>query len=287
MRAPANVADILAYISIYIDGEGEQNITFLDSDVKASYPDNTFYVDIAPYVKGKTLNSIEFVFHNLTKYTVDITLEDKGVSVKRPLALKTYYMSGQTITINQEPVMHVKYYTIGFEQQVMGNEALGCTIYPNSKHKSYSDCDDMYIHDMLDREGMEGYHPIWANKEDAVTNLTNLDWDDANEKETKAFYYLSGRIASNCGLPCSTTSAEAKFEYEKEETQCKGSKNGIFMTFIPWVKRTTVDFKKWDIFTIFSETGGSLGLWLGYCVLNLGQFCMKMVQNSQNFIKCS
>ena len=54
-----------------------RNVSISESDVTASYPDNTFFVDIAPFVGGKTINSVAFVFNNLTEHTVDIILEDR------------------------------------------------------------------------------------------------------------------------------------------------------------------------------------------------------------------
>ena len=134
---PSNVTDLLDHVSIYIEGEGYRNISISEPDVRASYPDNTFFVDIAPFVEGKTINSVAFVFNNLTEHTVDIILEDRGLSVKRPSALTRYFISGQTITIKQEQRMHSKYYTIGLQRQLLGSEELGCTVYPNSNHESF------------------------------------------------------------------------------------------------------------------------------------------------------
>ena len=276
---PSNVTDLLDYVTIYIEGEGYRNVSISESDVRASYPDNTFFVDIAPFVNGKTINSVAFVFNNLTEHTVDIILEDRGLSVKRPSALTRYFISGQTITIKQEQHMHSKYYTIGLQRQLLGNEDLGCTVYPNSNHESFSRCDDRYMRKVMEADGLGHYRPVWASHIDKATNLTSINWDAAGDKETKAFLFLSGRIASKCGMPCFTTFVESKFEYEKQETQ--GKKNTILLTFIPWVKITKTYYKTLDIFNLFSEAGGSLGLWLGYCVLNLCQFCLKVFQKSQ------
>ena len=71
---------------------------------------------------------------------------------------------------------------------------------------------------------------------------------------------IDGTQLSDCPLPCTTTNTETKQLYEKTNSR---NASTISLSFSSRVMVTKTDFLKFSLASLFSEMGGSMGLWMG------------------------
>ena len=77
-----------------------------------------------------------------------------------------------------------------------------------------------------------------------------------------------GTAVSDCGLPCSQTSVKSKLI--SVSTRSQDIDNMLMITFMNTITVTSYNFPPFSFSSLLSQVGGSVGLWLGMGLLQVG-----------------
>ena len=163
----------------------------------------------------------------------------------------------------------VKSFIIEPRQEVFVEEdsTKDCAVYPTAEYRSYQDCDTAFVLQQL-----VPIVPIWG-----AENLRNV----TAVTKTNITYYVRrivelgvGLMSSSCRLPCTLTRTVTKLTGTRPSHY---NVTSILMTFTDNMQITKTDFVQFHLSSFLSDTGGSLGLWLGLGVLQLGEILLQWV----------
>ena len=158
-----------------------------------------------------------------------------------------------------------------------------CKNYPNKKFKSYSECDQDFVKRSL--KDLYSLQPFWAASVNDTVTLKAYK-PEYSKIEAVIFNLYSGATASNCSLPCETTSTLSSLVYESDwPIDHLETENYLDITPSPKVMITRTDFPKVLLASALSSYGGSMGFWLGLGVVQLTQILLRYFKNGILFIR--
>ena len=213
------------YVSTYsgnITGNLVYNMVTLD---KINWLYECFTLNLSN-VKGADLNGMEgmsVVFNRsddiILKNNVSIELRVRGQALASQREIKEFrlYASGDDMRISVDDVKLDKFstYIVKIKKNVFVEEdrTKNCRNYPNLDFHSYKDCDFQYMKNKVKEiaPGMNLNPPWLTNDLDNVTTkpveLTIASYSFVSFQLGRLF---SGIATSDCPLPCTTISTEAK-----------------------------------------------------------------------------
>ena len=200
---------------------------------------------------------------------MDILVKDRLKSVQRAQRLDEFDYSGPRIYLGDTNKPMVKYYALKLQQTVFEEEdkSKACENYPNTYYKSYHECDDDFVQNILKKIFPEGFMPIWASDMAGnVTSLIKLTTKLSKKQDTMYTNLMKGSISTKCPLPCKSTEIKAILNDEKNAS---GNQSKIDIVFSNNVFISTTKFKKFYVGSFVSGLGGQMGFWLGLGVLQM------------------
>ena len=150
-------------------------------------------------------------------------------------------------------------YMIDLQQEVFveADRSINCAVYPTEQHERYEECDTEFVRKSLGPDIV----PVWATTEN-ISKATG----PINGTCPKITNLAAGLTMSSCKLPCTTTKGAIKLN-SKDPYQS----TILAVAFTKTLKITTTDFVPFSLAESLASLGGSLGLWLGLGLLQLGQ----------------
>ena len=254
-----------------------QSLLFL----QPSYPDiNCLVFDFS---KNKTLNEkrliqVRFYFKqtNGTDTTALVRIVDRNTFLDRA----SYSFSGVSIKTNLRESKKLRY-VVTLKQNIYVEEdkSKGCKNYPFNDFASYGSCDHDFMLRSLQDVGPSQFIPFWATENwSLVTNLTVLNKDDVYNvsvlwnKNYECIF--DGTAVSDCPVPCTTTSAEAK----EEDVSISEDGSDIDITFFETILVTTTSFPVFSFSDALAKLGGAMGLWLGLGIMQVLEISLTIRQ---------
>lgn len=140
-----------------------------------------------------------------------------------------------------------------------------CENYPSETFNSFGDCDTSFVHNQIMK--MYGLSPFWASIAlDEVTHSRRV----GNFSRFATFDLYTGTKSSNCKNPCVVTEIKAS---RIKDSRVKSHKTSfIYLTIDQTVDITEHYYPEFSISNFLSSVGGSLGLWLGVGVVQIGGY---------------
>lgn len=227
-----------------------------------NYPHNCLTMDltILPVLRVSRIEMVSLKFNTRTFATdVKINIEDRLSQVNRRDEFSRMKYAGPDVEITDlHHTILEKTYLVSFEQTIR-NDEVNCTNYPNKRFKSYEKCDDFYIKKKMANTGF----PI----------NSDIDHDrrrmDPKDKEATFVLenYIRGRIFNDCPKPCTRTTIKSSCVMSENYKKKASEHPAINIDFDPTVKITTRYFPTFNLLTVMTSLGSSMGLWLGLSVL--------------------
>ena len=212
--------------------------------------------------------------YNSSLMSVEIIPLDRNLFTERRLKNTMLYYYGPNIVVEKNaPYGTYDDYILELKQDryVENDPSKNCKNYPTRKHKSYNVCDKEFVRRTLTKHFGSEFVPFWATDDlDNVTRSHPVDWSYDNGP------LFDGTMTSDCPLPCTTNSVNARFISRKKvenkvvkrvltniTQDATTTTTHIMMTLAGKVEMTKTDFIQPTLSTVLSDVGGSLGLWLG------------------------
>ena len=255
--------------------DGSKQFLDLDLFVQNTRPTkrNCFVLDMSA---GESIETAFFFFKTMNG-SVQILMESSTLSTDRDLSVQSRYRTGHDIGMplknaNEESGTGWKTYDVMLSENIYveTDPTKGCRNYPTENFPSYNDCDKDFIRKELDNNVAKGFTPFWA-----TDNFDQVSTANVKELPDTAMLLAlyDGSKASNCPLPCQTTSMRTvPFSEEYYESPL------IQINFADLVPISKTDFMEFSLAEFLSNIGGSLGLWLGLGVLQLLQVVSEAAQ---------
>ena len=167
-------------------------------------------------------------------------------------------------------------YTMEIKQDIYVEDDLtkSCSVYPTLQYTSYDQCDMEYVREKTAAVFGSDFIPIWAttdiNKVTKKAVLTEELWWKWNYP---TYNYGFGTFRSPCKLPCTSTQTNTKLS-----EVLSAPIPMILVTFEDTMQVTRTDIVQFSLTTFLSNLGGSLGLWLGLGMVQLGEVLMQCAQ---------
>jgi hypothetical protein len=186
------------------------NLQHVIVDTWINWFDNCVLVD---FLKDETLRregiSTIYFYFSSRPLSVNIIPEDRNLVTERALQNNMLYYFGPTVEMSIDtPEGSYDNYIMELKQEVYveHDQSKNCMNYPNKTYESYNACDKAYVKRMLASHYGPGLVPLWAaDRLDNVTTSFYVDWS----YDYGPLY--DGSKISNCPLPCTTTSVNARF----------------------------------------------------------------------------
>ena len=114
-----------------------------------TYPDNCYSFDVASQT-NYSYSFFRFYFDHKFNYSAKIFIEDRMLALKRSNPLAKFSTHGPTIA-NAD--FEFKGYVVEIEQEIFDekDEDINCKDYPNDKFSTFSDCDQDYMHNWMEK----------------------------------------------------------------------------------------------------------------------------------------
>ena len=251
------------------------------------FPDNCFIIDISKQIKNISIRTITFKFGILVDFGVNILIEDRNLFSTRPVQQNNGFFTGDKIRLKQNSKNDgiFRAYSFEFSQNIFveKDSSKNCKNYPNKKFKCYSECDQDFVKRSL--KDLYSLQPFWAASVNDTVTLKAYE-PEYSKIEAVIFNLYSGATASNCSLPCETTSTLSSLVYESDwPLDHLETENYLDITPSPKVMITRTDFPKVLLASALSSYGGSMGFWLGLGVVQLTQILLRYFKNGILFIR--
>ena len=225
-------------------------------------------------------NTMGFTFKNDTKFDkAAILLEDSNLFTERQIPDHKMNYVGADMKVSLKSVQgssKCKVYNMHLKQNVFMEEdqRSQCTNYPNRQYTSYDHCDHSYVlRKLTDMFGPE-FLPIWAT--DNITKVTSSMVINQSTFDMVKYYNLGDGVSlSPCQMPCTTTHTFTKLTAILDYTEPT-----IYIVIRENMKVTTTSLVPFSPTTFLSNLGGSLGLWLGLSMMQLGKLLIAGVKVS-------
>ena len=143
-----------------------------------------------------------------------------------------------------------------------------CINYPNEKYRSYSECDDTFIKNIIPA----GLNPFWT-----VENINDATKEIFIEDIPQIYEDLAdGTYRSPCPLPCTIININSRTIHK---TASSTNYSTVDLTFDQSVQLTATTFVKFSFSDFLSSVGGSMGLWLGLGLLQATELLVQSITN--------
>ena len=153
-----------------------------------------------------TPSFIRFFFNLDPKYSAEVHVEDRIVSLQRANAFAKFSTNGPMITNTDKKY---KGYALEIEQEIFDekDDKIGCKNYPTELFSSYYDCDKNYTQKWMEKH-LSNLVPVWASKSINETTIhkAGVSWQHFGTYVD----FLVGTHRSDCPLPCKTTRISAR-----------------------------------------------------------------------------
>ena len=199
---------------------------------KPNYPNNCLTLDIADFIPpGEEIVTLYMNFHSDQFATdIDVIIEDKLTLVDRSSLFST---RSQPINYENLKKTLAKAYLVSFKQNIFKNrDSKFCVDYPTDKYKSFNDCDNQYLEELLQKVDVS---PSWANPQD-LSKATNLS---KSEGLGQVIPYFMGLDPGPCVEPCTQTSITSVYKFSDIVTMNGTSYPSVTLNFNPIVEVTT------------------------------------------------
>ena len=205
-----------------------------------------------------------------------LPFQDNNLLTQRTLSDGKFKNQGDQIKISlREPNFYI--YTVEINQDIYVEDDLtkSCSVYPTLQYTSYDQCDMEYVREKIAAVFGSDVIPIWAttdiNNVTKQAHLTNNALSSKWIQPTSNYGY--GILQSPCKLPCTSTRTTTQLsEVVSHELPF------ILVKFQDTIQVTRTDIVQFSLTTFLSNLGGSLGLWLGLGMVQLGEVLMQCAQ---------
>ena len=169
---------------------------------------------------GLYFNQSDLILKN--NFTLELKVSGKTLASRRNIMENQFFSSGidmkltaEDLKINKYPTFIVKIKKNVFVEE---DQTKNCRNYPNIEFSSYGDCDTKKaMKKVKDLSPVMDLIPPWLT--DDLTNVTTTPVKLSFDQSYQMGGLFFGIEASDCPLPCTTVSTEAKLvnEYENSE----------------------------------------------------------------------
>ena len=146
--------------------------------------------------------------------SVEIIPVDRNLFTDRNLKnTRLYYFGPNIVMAKDAPPRSSDDYILELKQDIFveNDASKNCVNYPNADYDSYNDCDKNFTLRKLAEHYGPDLVPIWATLDmKSVTQSHFVDWS----YDYGSLY--DGTVKSDCPLPCTTTSVNARFISRKQ-----------------------------------------------------------------------
>jgi hypothetical protein len=274
-----NVSRLLKYVQIWGEmGEvllDENNISNAISATQLYYPENVIIIDISREFTRKKINLIAFAFRNLTDFgvtKVEVVPWDTNLVSNRPMSMLSPFLEGHA-KLEPKVIFTERHYNVELEQMAfLDCDSCECADYPTKQFTTFGHCDLQFQRERLRALVPEDYLPPWLEP-DTASQLPMLVPSAVSVQQWVWMLY-AGVTPTSCRLPCTTTTVRTKFKFEKRTADWADGINGgvdwVVLTLPESLRRTETRRLPFSLGRLLSTLGGSLGLWLGLGLLQLG-----------------
>ena len=198
---------------------------------------------------------------------IELFFEDPLLFTQRTMLTNRLNFHGSRFLVDMAKNTSQKFnMEIGQEVFVENAPNINCIVYPNKEYESYAKCDQDYVKNLIG-----GFVPIW-NIEN-ISLATRRAMISGAEKRN-IMMMAEGEYPSSCKPPCTTTRGFSQLTLTAPTPGYK--QIGILIK--DSMKVTKTDFVDFSLAVFLSNVGGSLGLWLGLGVLQLGEQLLKGIK---------
>ena len=176
-----------------------------------NYPHNCHSLDVASQTFKPSY--VRFDFEHTSQYSAKIFIEDRMLALKRTNPFSKFSTDSPTI---ENTDFTFKGYVVEVKQEIFDEKDtdINCRHYPNEKFSSYSDCDQNYMQNWMQKH-IPNVKPLWASRSKNETTTNALDhYIGQPWVAPKWFSYVNfvvGIHRSDCPLPCRTTKIATRF----------------------------------------------------------------------------
>ena len=151
---------------------------------------------------------------DFSKMSLEIIPVDRNLFTDRNLKYTRLYYFGPNIVLEKDiPFGSSDDYILELKQDIFveNDPSKNCVKYPTADYETYNDCDKDFTLKTLAEYYGPSLVPIWATLDfNNVTRHHYIDWS------YDYGYLFDGTTKSNCPLPCTTTSVNARFISRKK-----------------------------------------------------------------------
>ena len=231
-------------------------------------------LDPALYFKDLHNKNLIIYIRKIEKVGVRIFIEDKEEAVSRTIKSNLQVYSGATISLSKAMLTWNKKYILSFTQHKYSDrdtrdEAKRCSNYPTDQYRSYADCDLAFVRS---RCHQLGFMPFWATEN--MSEVTRCLTGDLREKVGEVWGLFDGTTESDCHKPGRSTSVIGS---ELSAVCNTDNHSTLVFTFDKRIIIYDSDFPGFGWVTLFTDLGGSLGLWLGMGVAQVAEILLKTI----------
>ena len=207
---------------------------------KPNYPNNCLTLDIGNNLTpGERVKFLSIKFYaNKFATDIDIIIEDRLILIDRTNMLST---RNQPINYDNLRKNLTKTFLVTLKQNVFQDkETTFCVNYPTDKFKSFNDCDNQYLEELLQKGDL---YPAWATPQD-LNKATNSSKSSGLGGEVIS--YFMGTNDGPCVDPCTQTSIQAVYKGSNMLTFNDVTLPAVTLHFNPVVEVTTHALPKFN-----------------------------------------
>ena len=199
---------------------------------KPNYPNNCLTLDIGKYItSGGRIKFVSIRFDASRFATdIDVIIEDRLILLDRTTMFST---RNQPINYDNLSKNLTKSYIVTLKQNIyQDKENTFCVNYPTERFKSFNDCDNQYLEEILQKVQI---YPAWAFPKDLskATHITN------SSGLGDAILYFLGTDPGPCVEPCTQTSIQAVYKHANRLVYKGVTFPTVALYFNPTVEVTT------------------------------------------------
>ena len=141
---------------------------------RVNFPNSclTLPLNTIPDIKGRPIQELMIYVKNIDGYSIEIQFVGDSLDTGRNIKEHSLYSSGDVIKLTERKK---SYYMVDITQKVFVEEDPNnnCREYPNQDFRSYQECEDRYIRNLL-----PGLTPLWLSDNFAEVSTQVFDEND-------------------------------------------------------------------------------------------------------------
>ena len=214
---------------------------------RVNFPNSclTLPLNTIPDIKGRPIQELMVYVKNIDGYSIEIHFVGDSLDTGRNIKEHSLYSSGDVIKLTERKK---SYYMVDITQKVFVEEDPNnnCRDYPNQDFRSYRDCEDRYIRNLL-----PGLTPLWLS--DNFAEVSTQVFDENDRYFSPLGDFADGTRITDCPLPCKTTQTRSKVLYDS-----LGEGTSFDIQFSSTVRVSKTDLVKSTVSSFLSEVGVNL-----------------------------